>query len=100
MSAAQALYFIGATIQLTVIGLVGHLLAADKSLATLPVTAFVIGTVTITIPASLLMQRVGRRDGFQLGAMTAFFAALLATYAIFERSFPLFCLATALTGVY
>ncbi len=86
LSAAQALYFIGATIQLTVIGLVGHLLADDKSFATLPVTTFVI--------------RVGRRTGFQLGAMTAFLAALLASYAIFERSFPLFCLATAMTGVY
>ncbi|MDH3580749.1 MAG: MFS transporter [Hyphomicrobiales bacterium] len=100
LSAAQALYFIGATIQLTVIGLVGHLLADDKSFATLPVTTFIIGTVSSTIPASLLMRRVGRRAGFQIGAITAFFAALLATYAIFERSFVLFCIATALTGIY
>jgi len=100
LSAAQALYFIGATIQLTIIGLVGYSLADDKAFATLPVTTFIIGTAITTIPASLLMRRVGRRNGFLLGALAAFFASLLAIYAIFELSFPLFCMATAMTGIY
>ena len=37
------------------------LLGADKSLATLPITAFVVGTACGTVPAALLMRRIGRR---------------------------------------
>ncbi|MGH6925900.1 MAG: MFS transporter, partial [Propylenella sp.] len=43
------------------------LLGADKSLSTLPVTAFVLGTACGTVPAALLMRRVGRRPGFIIG---------------------------------
>lgn len=100
LSVAQALYFTGASIQVAVGGLVGYMLADDKSLATIPVTTFVIGTIISTIPASMFMRRVGRRAGFQLGALLGLVATILATYAIFERSFWLFALATFITGGY
>ena len=100
LSVAQALYYIGATIQVATTGLVGHLLADDKSLATLPVTAFVLGSLVSTVPASMFMREVGRRIGFQLGAVLGALSALLATYAIFERSFWLFCFAIFVAGAY
>jgi MFS family permease len=100
LAVAQALYFIGASIQITISGLVGYMLADDKSLATLPITAYVLGTLASTVPASLFMRRVGRRTGFQLGASAAVGSSALAVYAIFARSFWLFCLAIALTGIY
>ncbi len=100
LASAQVLYLVGATILLTVNGLVGHMIADDKSLATLPVTTYVLGTLASTVPASLLMRRVGRRAGFQLGALFALMSASLAIFAIFERSFWLYCMATTLAGVY
>lgn len=100
LSLAQALYFIAATIQITLAGLVGHLLADDKSLATLPISTFIMGTLVSTVPASLFMRRAGRRAGFEIGAFFGFTSASLAAYAIYAMSFPLFCIATALGGVY
>src|SRR5262249_56162589 len=51
--------------------LAGYALASNKALATLPSTMSVIGTALSTIPASLLMRRVGRRIGFVVGALCA-----------------------------
>lgn len=100
LAMAQALYLMSATTLLTLGGLVGHALADDKSLATLPVSTYVLGTLMTTVPASFFMRRAGRRAGFQLGAFFSILSASLATYAIFERSFWLFCCATLLAGVY
>ena len=100
LSVAQALYYVGATIQVATTGLVGFMLADDKSLATLPVTAFVLGSLVSTVPASMFMRQVGRRVGFQLGATLGALSAMLATYAIFERSFWLFCFAIFVAGTY
>lgn len=100
LSMAQALYFVTASIQITLSGLVGYLLADDKSLATLPVTAYVLGTLLSTVPASMLMRRVGRRAGFQLGALIGIGSAGLATVAIFDLSFSLFCFALFFSGGY
>lgn len=100
LAAAQSLYNISSVIIITVGGLVGHMLADDKSLATVPVTTYVLGTALATVPASLLMRAIGRRAGFLLGAGFALASALLAAYAIFQQSFWLFCLATHLNGAY
>jgi MFS family permease len=100
LSLAQALYMIGAAIQITLAGLVGHLLADDKSFATFPITSYVLGTLISTVPASMLMRRVGRRTGFQVGAIFGMASASLAVYAIFVSSFALFCLALLFSGSY
>jgi predicted MFS family arabinose efflux permease len=100
LSAAQALYISSATIIITLGGLVGQQLAEDKSLATLPITALVLGTACLTVPASLFMRRFGRRAGFLTGAAAGFVSAGLAIYAIFIQSFWLFCLATMCNGAY
>lgn len=52
---------------IAVTGLAGYALAADKSLATVPLTCYVLGSAITTIPASLLMGAIGRRGGFQAG---------------------------------
>ncbi len=51
---------------MTVGGLAGLVVAADKSLATLPIAATMVGTMVGTVPASLLMGRIGRRRGGRL----------------------------------
>ena len=100
LSIAQALYMTGAAIQITLSGLVGYLLAVDKSLATFPITAYVLGTLVSTMPASMFMRHVGRRRGFQFGALMGLASAILAVYAIYELSFWLFCFAMMLAGTY
>jgi len=100
LSASQALYGINAFTLITTGGLVGHMLAEDKGLATLPITTFVTGTTLMTLPASMFMRRVGRRAGFMTGAGFGLAGSLLAAYAIYLQNFWLFCLASFLTGGY
>jgi len=100
LSIAQALYMTGGAIQITISGLVGYLLADDKSLATFPITFYVLGTLISTMPASMFMRYVGRRRGFQIGALMGLTSASLAVYAIYQSSFWLFCFALMLTGTY
>jgi predicted MFS family arabinose efflux permease len=81
-------------------GLVGYALAADKALATLPVTSTILGTALATVPASLYMRRVGRRVGFMTGACLAIAGGLVGAVAIALSSFWLFCGAALLFGAY
>ena len=80
--------------------LIGYDLAPQKSLATLGATTYVVGSALATMPASLWMARVGRRRGFMAGAMINVAGCALAVLALLLGSFALFCLATAVVGVY
>ncbi|MBH0239979.1 MFS transporter [Methylobrevis albus] len=100
LSAAQATGGAVAPIAIGLGGILGSsLLGADKSLATLPVTAFVLGSALTSIPAALLMARVGRRAGFLAGGCCTVVAGVLGTAAIFARSFLLFTLAQLIGGM-
>lgn len=81
-------------------GLAGYALAADKGLATPPVTAQVIGSALATIPASLVMQRIGRRAGFQIGGGFGLVGGAISTLAIALSNFWLLCFGTLILGVY
>ena len=65
--------------------LIGHALAEDKALATLPVAFQFVATMLTSIPASLYMRRVGRRWGFVTGAAIGAAGAAIATAAIAAR---------------
>tara|TARA_B100000676_G_scaffold309463_1_gene373115 strand:+ start:254 stop:1447 length:1194 start_codon:yes stop_codon:yes gene_type:complete len=89
------------TVNLTVIalaGLVGHSLADNKALATLPVSTFIIGVAISTIPAAQWMRIVGRSRGFMTGAMVGVFGAIVCSYAVYVVDFWIYCLGTALLG--
>ena len=100
LALAQALGGSSTTITFALGGLVGHYLADDKSLATLPISCSVLGTAFTTIAASWLTRRFGRRLGFMIGAAIGLAGSALAVEAILLSSFWLFCLATTLTGAY
>jgi len=53
-----------------------------------------------TMPASLWMAKVGRRTGFMAGALINIGGCALAAFAILQRSFALYCVATAIIGIY
>ena len=78
--------------------LIGNALATSKALATLPVTLQFLATMTMAIPASMLMGRVGRKKGFLVGSALGLLGAAVAMLAIESHSFALFCLATLLIG--
>jgi MFS family permease len=98
LASGQALTMTGASVTMTASALVGRMLAADASLATLPVAVQVTASMLATIPASLLMRRAGRRLGFSLGSVLGIAGGLLGAHAIMHASFLLFCLGSALIG--
>jgi predicted MFS family arabinose efflux permease len=78
LAACQALIVTSNVVLISINGLAGHALTPNKALATLPVTCFVLGGAVCTVPASLLMHRLGRKHGFSLGAAVASSAACAA----------------------
>ncbi|MEZ5332630.1 MAG: MFS transporter [Thermoanaerobaculia bacterium] len=98
LTGSAALSMASATVVILAGGIVGGELAPVPGLATLPVSAMVVGTALTTVPAALLMQRFGRRRGFSWAALGGAGAALLAARAIDAGSFQLLCVATAILG--
>ena len=99
LALCQAAFMSSASLMATVGSLAGHALAADKALATLPATAVVVGTAFGTIPASLLMRRVGRQLGFIAGTGFAVAGGLVSALAIGLGSFWLLAVGSALVGM-
>lgn len=100
LSVAQALYLSALSVIFTFSGLVGATLAPMPSLATLPLALSTVVTAVTTIPASILMARIGRRAGFQLGALVGAAGAGFAAWGIAGSNFALFCFGNALIGVF
>lgn len=98
LTGAAALSMSSSVVVVLVGGIVGRELAPSPELATLPVSAMIVGTALATVPAALLMQRIGRRRGLSLAALLGAAAALAAALAIDAGSFPLLCAATAAVG--
>jgi MFS family permease len=100
LSGCQATLQVTGATMISVTGLAGYALAEDKSLATIPLTCYVLGSAVTTIPASLLMRSIGRRAGFQSGTAMGVLGSALCSYAIVAASFWLLCLGMFLMGVY
>ncbi len=100
LSATQALFQTVSVMVMTLSGVVGWMLAEDKSLATLPIAMMMVAAAVTMIPASLFMQRYGRKAGFILGAILGCIAGLLAAIAIWLDNFSLFVAANMLVGSY
>lgn len=98
--AAQALGGASPPIIISLGGLVGQQLSSNPGLATLPVSLYQLGLALSTLPVAWLMQRSGRRTTYVLGAMMAVLAGLIAAQGIAQEHFVLFCLGTALAGLY
>ncbi len=100
LSACQGLLLTNNSILIATHALAGYALAADKALATLPLTAYIVGAALTTMPASLLMRRLGRRTGFTLGAAFGIAGALICAWAAFAHHFWLLCAGALVLGVY
>lgn len=100
LMAAQALGGASPPIIISLGGLVGMQLSDTPELATLPVSLFNLGLALSTIPAGLLIRRLGHRAAYALGALLGCLAGLVAALGIFQGNFMLFCTGTAVAGFY
>jgi MFS family permease len=100
LAVCQALLFTNNSILITVNALVGYALVADKVLATLPVTAYFVGSALATLPLAMFMKRYGRRAGFTLGAVFAIAGSLVCAAAVYASDFWLLCLGVVVLGAY
>jgi MFS family permease len=98
LSLSQVINTSAIAIFLLVGGLIGSQLAPTPALATLPVALMTVGVATFTIPAALIMRKIGRRAGFSGAAFLTSGAALLALLAVSQGNFVLFCLSALLVG--
>lgn len=98
LTLAQAFAACGTITLVTFGGIVGTHIAPTPALATLPLSMSVLGLASMSLPAALLMQRIGRKRAFMGSAGVAAFAALLCAWAVAHESFVLFCLAGLLIG--
>jgi MFS family permease len=98
LAAAQMLGSSGITVVVILGGIVAAQMAPRPSLATVPLSLAIVATALTTIPASLLMYRIGRRAGFMVGASVGLVGGLVAAQAIISNDFLMFCAATLLMG--
>jgi MFS family permease len=100
LTTAQALFQSVMVLMITASGIVGMQLAPTATLATLPAAIVVLAATITMIPASLLMQRLGRKPGFLLGAAMGCLGGVVAMFAIQAHDFWLFIVASMLVGAY
>ncbi|MEZ9397482.1 MFS transporter [Vibrio splendidus] len=99
LSLCQALLMTGNILLISVIGLIGKQIAPSVSMITLPVALQFLGLMAATVPASLISGKLGRKRGFSIGNVVGITGASLATYALSQQHFYLFCFATFLLGI-
>jgi len=100
LATSQALMMSGGSLIITTAALVGFELAENKSWATLPLAAQFIATMFTTIPAALLMERIGRKQGFMLSCIFGISGGISATLGILQGKFWLFTFGTLLVGIF
>jgi MFS family permease len=85
--------------QVAMAALIGHSLADDKALATLPVAVWMTGTMASSIPAALIFRRLGRRAGFVAGTLSAALGCALMALALWRADFWLYTMAALPFGL-
>ncbi len=100
LATAQALAGANAAVAYATGAIVGEMLAPSKTLATLPLTAFVVGMAVFTLPAGAIARRYGRRAAFLIGTGSGVLTGLIGCLAVFAGSFALYCFAMLFGGAY
>ncbi|MGZ5828966.1 MAG: MFS transporter [Xanthobacteraceae bacterium] len=100
LAVAQALAGGNNTVIVATGGIVGSMLAPDKSLATLPISIYVLGLWFGALPIGWLARRFGRRTAYQIGTVFGVLTGLISFVAVTQGSFLLFCAGTFISGLY
>ena len=100
LAAAQALTGANSAVIFATGSIVGATLAPDVSFATVPISMYVLGLAAGTLPTGAISRAYGRRVTFIIGTGCGVLTGLFGAFAILRGSFPLFCCATFLGGLY
>src|SRR3989440_8724693 len=100
LAAAQALTGANSAVIFATGSIVGATLAPTISLATVPLSMYVLGLAAGTLPTGAISRAYGRRTAFIIGTGCGVLTGLLGSLAIRRGSFALFCCATFLGGLY
>ncbi|GAB2800958.1 MFS transporter [Halomonas shantousis] len=99
LALCQALLVSGNILLIAVSPLIGASLAPGPAWATAPVATQLLGLMCATIPASLIMARIGRKRGFVLGNVLGLVGVAVAGHALVGERFGAFMLGTWLIGI-
>lgn len=80
LTSSQALFQTISIMVMTIGGLAGALLASKPEYATLPIASMFLGTAVMMFPASIFMNKFGRRTGFICGAFLGVMLLLLLAF--------------------
>lgn len=100
LAACQAMLFTNNSTLIAINGLAGLALAPTASLATLPVTCWVVGGALATMSASQYMKKVGRQAGLIRGASVGTLGALICASAVWMANFWLLCFGALVFGTF
>ena len=100
LAAAQALTGANSAVIFATGSIVGASLAPSMSLATVPISMYVLGLAAGTLPTGAISRRYGRRIAFLIGTGCGTLTGLIGALAILHGEFWLFCCATFLGGLY
>lgn len=100
LAVAQALAGGNNTVIVATAGIIGLVLAPDPSLATLPISAMMIGLWFSTVPMGLLARSLGRRTALQIGTAVGALSGLVCCVAVIQGSFVLLLVGTFGCGFY
>ena len=100
LAAAVALAGANSAVIFATGGIIGSQLAPSPGLATVPISIFVVGMAAGALPAGWIARVRGRRLAFISGTGCGCLCGLLAALAVVMASFPLYCAATFLGGLY
>src|SRR5579875_1919519 len=100
LAAAQALAGGNNTVIVATASIVGSVLAPDKGLSTLPISAMVVGMWLGSLPLGGLARRYGRRAALQIGSGFGVLSGLVSCGAVIAGSFALLIAGTFCGGLY
>jgi MFS family permease len=100
LAAAQALTGANSAVIFATGSIIGATLAPNISLATVPLSMYVLGMASGTLPTGAISRRYGRRVAFIIGTALGAITGVLGAIAILHAMFWLFCCATFLGGLY
>ncbi len=100
LASGQALMVTAMSVVIITSSDVGKALAPNPLLKTLPIALMFVAITLTSIPASMFMERFGRKAGFIFGSMFGITGALVATWAITIENFWLFTSGITLMGIF
>ena len=99
ISVSQIFSFTPAPVNVFLSGIIGSTLSPIKSLQTVPTSLMIVRIAVFSFFAAQIMSKIGRKAGFLCAAIFSSFSASLAAYAVWDKSFYLFCIACFFIGI-